>query len=77
MDKKTHNLLISQRIKELALEKNISINELAKRADLRQSTINNILNAEKNPTIPTLYKICKGFNISIVEFFDFLPYKKI
>lgn len=77
MDKKAHNLLISQRIKELALKQNISINELSKRADLRQSTINNIMNEEKNPTIPTLYKICAGLNVSIVEFFDFLPYKKL
>jgi len=75
MDKKAHNILISHRIKEIANEREISINELAKRAGLTQSTINNILNAEKNPTIPTLYKICKGLNISIVEFFDFLPYR--
>lgn len=75
MDNETHNLLISSRIKELAQEKNINMNELSKRAKVPQSTLTNILVRKKNPTIPTLFKICRGLNVSIVEFFNFLPYK--
>lgn len=75
MDNESHNLLISSRINELTKERNISINELSKRSKIPQSTLANILVRKKNPTIPTLYKICNGLNMSLVEFFNFLPYK--
>jgi len=36
-----------------------------------QSTIKSILNGEsKNPGIVTIKKLCDGFGITIVEFFD-------
>ena len=65
---------IAERIKILTDEQNISINELAKRSNLTQSTLNNIINDQKSPTLKTIEKICNGLGISLHEFFDFPPY---
>ena len=41
------------------------------KAGVSQSTIKSILNGEsKNPGIVTIKKLCDGFGITIVEFFD-------
>ncbi len=62
---------VGQRIKDLCEQKKITINRLAVRSGLAQSTINNIMDgSSKNPTIYTIYKICKGFDIKITEFFE-------
>lgn len=71
MDKKE---IIPIRIKDLAEESGLSINELAKRSRLTQSTINSIINDHKSPTLKTIEKICNGLGISLHEFFDFPPY---
>lgn len=71
-----NNNEIPQRIRNLTNERNITINELAKRSKLTQSTINNIINENKSPTLKTIVKICNGLNISVTDFFDFPPYNK-
>lgn len=71
-----NNNEIPQRIRNLTNERNITINELAKRSKLTQSTINNIINENKSPTLKTIVKICSGLNISVTDFFDFPPYNK-
>lgn len=77
MNKLKQNEQISRRIKELADQNNISINELAKRSNLRQSTISAILNEGNVPTITTLGSICKGLETNIHNFFDFPPYNSV
>ena len=43
-----------------------------------QSTIKSILNGEsKNPGIVTIKKICDGFDISVVSFFDTEDYYRL
>lgn len=43
--------------------------ELAKRSGVPQSTISAMFRKNNMPTIPTLECICKGFGISMAEFF--------
>lgn len=76
MKKEKQNILIANRIKQLAIESNYSINQLAKYSNIRQSTISGILNEGKIPTVSTLLSICEALNITLSEFFDFAPYNK-
>ena len=58
------------RIKELLKEKNISEYRLAKLSGLSQSTISNIFVRNTAPTLPTIEAICKGFGITMAQFFS-------
>ena len=62
---------VSNRIIELCKDNNITINELANIAGISPTTIYSIIGTKSlNPGIITLKKICDGFGITIVEFFD-------
>ncbi len=70
--------LVVKRILELCEEREITPNALSYLAGISQSTIKSILNGEsKNPGIVTLKKICDGFEISIIDFFDTEDFKKL
>lgn len=70
--------LVVERIYELCNERNITPNALSYMAGVSQSTIKSILNGEsKNPGIVTIKKICDGFDISLIEFFDTDKFKNI
>lgn len=43
--------------------------ELAKRAGMTQSSISTLLNKGNVPRITTLEKVCKGFGITLAQFF--------
>ena len=58
-----------QRLRQLLKERNWSVYRLAVNCDMPQSTINNIFNRNTVPTIPTLEIICKGFGITLSQFF--------
>lgn len=60
---------ILKHIKVLLDEREWSVYELAKRSDIPQSTLSNMFNKSTYPTIPTLETICKGFGITLSEFF--------
>jgi transcriptional regulator with XRE-family HTH domain len=60
---------VTERIKELCVKKNMSQYELAKRAGMTQSSISTLLNEGNVPKISTLEKICKGFGITLAQFF--------
>ena len=61
---------IAQRILELCEERHITPMELSHIADISESALRNILNGKtKRPRIGTLFNICKGFGISLAEFF--------
>ncbi len=64
--------LYSMRIKSLCAKRHISINKLALMSDVRQSTIDNIIQGKsKNPTVRSLHKIAVAFNMTLAEFLDF------
>ena len=60
----------NERIKKLMKERNWSEYRLAKEAGLSQSTIANLFNRNTVPSITTLEAICKGFGISLSQFFS-------
>lgn len=63
--------LTVKRIYELCDERNITPNALSYLSGIPQSTLKSILGGEsKNPGIVTLKKLCDGFEISIIDFFD-------
>lgn len=57
-------------IKELMKERGWSTYELARRADLPQSTLSNLFNRHNLPGVPTLESICKAMGLTLSEFFS-------
>ena len=61
-----------QRIRNLCKKRGIAINKLATMSDVKQSTLDNIMQGNtKNPRIKTLHKIALAFNMTLAEFLDF------
>ena len=61
-----------QRIRKLCKERGIAINKLANMSDVKQSTLDNIVQGNtKNPRVKTLHKIALAFNMTLSEFLDF------
>lgn len=59
-----------KRIHNLCREQGITINRLAYRSGITQSTLNNIIcGRNKSMTLSTLQKICEGLEIEIAVFF--------
>lgn len=64
--------LISNRLKEIMFRKNLKLSELADITDVPLETLRGIYYSKSiNPQITTLYKICKGLNISLDDFIGF------
>jgi len=69
---------VVKRIYQLCKERGITPNALSYMAGVSQSTIKSILGGEsKNPGIVTLKKICDGFDITLIEFFDTEEYHQV
>lgn len=63
-------LNIRLRIEELLKQRGWTMYRLAQEAEIPQSTLSNIFNRQQNePTVSTLEIICKGFHITMSEFF--------
>lgn len=60
---------VLEHIKDLCKKEGWTNYELAKRADLPQSTIVNLFKRTNQPTISTLIKICNAFGITLSSFF--------
>lgn len=60
------------RIRELCKKRGISINKLANMSDVKQSTLDNIMQGStKNPGVKTIHKLALVFNMTFSEFLDF------
>ena len=58
------------RIIELCKEHSITVNMLATKSGITQSTLNNIISGRNHSTtVSTVQKICDGLDIGIVDFF--------
>jgi transcriptional regulator with XRE-family HTH domain len=57
------------RIKELKDERGWSNYKLAKAAGISEGSLNNLFRLNNQPTMQTLEAICKGFGISLSQFF--------
>ena len=64
--------LYAKRIRSLCKKRGISINQLAKMSNVRQSSIDNIVTGRTgNPGVVNLHKIATAFNMTLAEFLDF------
>ncbi len=65
------SVAIRQRIIYLASINHISIKELSRRSNVSYSTIINFMSGKgKTLNISTLYHLCLGLNVDLVDFFD-------
>ncbi|MCR4692566.1 MAG: helix-turn-helix domain-containing protein [Firmicutes bacterium] len=60
-----------QRIKDLLDEYQWGVYKLCVKSGLPQSTLANMFARNNLPTLQTLEMICKGFGISLAQFFDY------
>jgi len=61
---------IGQRIEELKLEKDVTYYKIANKADIPVSTLMNLIKGRSNnPTLGTLQGICRGLEVTLIEFF--------
>ena len=64
--------LYAKRIRSLCKKRGISINQLARMSNVRQSSIDNIVNGRtQNPGVVNLHKIASALNMTLAEFLDF------
>lgn len=62
---------VKNRIYELCNEQNITINKLCTISGITQSTLANLNSRENtNLNILTIMRICRGLNISFIDFFN-------
>jgi len=59
-----------ERIQELCDERGWSYYQLAKASGITYSTLNTMVNKQNMPSLPTLQKLCRGFGISVTDFFE-------
>ena len=60
------------RIRELCKKRGISINKLANMSDVKQSTLDNIMQGiTKNPGVKTIHKLASAFNMTFSECTNF------
>ena len=71
------NILVSENIKRIRQEKNLSLGDLAKLSDVSKSMLAQIERGEGNPTLSTLWKIANGMQVSFNTLIaqPKLPYK--
>lgn len=61
---------VKERILELCVERNLSVNKLCSMSGVTQSTVNNIVSGRNNSvTVSTIKKLCDGLDIGIEDFF--------
>ncbi len=60
---------LGERIREIRVKKNMSQNDLAIECDFEKASMSRIESGQANPTVRTLYKICKALNIKMVDLF--------
>lgn len=58
------------RIQSLCAARNWTLYRLAKESGITYSTLCTMLHKATAPSIPTLIRLCRGFGISLSEFFD-------
>ncbi len=59
----------NERLKKLLDERGWTYYKLSKNSGLSESTVTNIFKRNTVPSVPTLELICKGFGITLSQFF--------
>ena len=77
MDEKLRELL-RKRIEEICFEMDISYYVLSTMTNVPQSTLHNIVRGKtKSISVLTIFRICEGLGISVVDFFDTEEFEKL
>ena len=63
-------MTLSQRIKHLRNQRNINLNELARRSGIGKATLSRIESKKTLGTVESLVKIAKAFQMSVQEFLE-------
>lgn len=61
---------VLERIEDLCKKKGYSHYRLAMKSGVHQSSLSTLLNRRSTPNVFTLDKICKGFDVTIAQFFS-------
>lgn len=61
---------LGPRLREIRLERGISLRELARRLDLSPSSISQIETGKMRPSVPTLYAFVAEFGVTVDEVFE-------
>lgn len=64
------DISVVNHIKELCGQRGWTLYRLAKKSDIAYSALNAMVKNNHVPTINSLIKICKGFDITVVQFFQ-------
>lgn len=64
-------MTVLERILQLRLERNWSEYRLSEESGIAQTTISSWFKKDIYPSIPSLEKICKAYDISMAQFFNF------
>jgi transcriptional regulator with XRE-family HTH domain len=61
---------LGDRIKEIRVSKNMSQNDLAIECNFEKASMSRIESGQANPTVRTLYKICRALDIKMLDLFN-------
>lgn len=64
------DIYVVNHVKELCTQRGWTLYRLAKNADMAYSALNAMIKNNHIPTMNSLIKICKGFDITVVQFFQ-------
>lgn len=68
----TYSDVIVFRLRALCAEKNLTVNRLATRSGITQSTVENIMSGKTvNPKLKTLHKLAQGLDMTVSQLLDF------
>lgn len=73
MDKEAFINKVGERLKELRIEKGLSLNELGLLGSFDKQALSKIENGKKEMTVYSLAKICQSLGISLEDFFKGFP----
>lgn len=68
----TYSDVIIKRLKDLCLKRGFTVNKLATRSGITQSTVENLMSGKtKNPKLKTLHRLSIGLDMTVSELLDF------
>lgn len=63
-------LKIAQKLREIRLSKNLTIDRLAKKAHVTKGLLSKVENAKTTPSLPVFIQILESLDISFIDFFE-------
>lgn len=68
----TYSDVIIKRLKDLCAQRGFTVNKLATKSGITQSTVENLMSGKtKNPKLKTLHRLSIGLDMTVSELLDF------